>query len=78
MIDDKIQQPFFIDKLKDERLGEKVVLIVEGPISFEKEIIGDLSKYEQPKEIIELNSFVYTETEKINRHKTMELVLGEK
>lgn len=77
-LNDKIQQPFFIDKLKDERLGEKVVLIVEGPISFEKEIIGDLSKYEQPKQIIELNSFVYTETEKINRHKTMELVLSER
>ena len=64
---------FFITSLPDEKLGEKVILVVEGK-SFEisTTIFSELTKYQTPKEIIFINQFVETETNKINRKKTLE------
>ena len=71
-----ISKPFFISSLKDDSLGEKVVLIIEG-----KENNIDLSslklflpKYHTPKEMYYLSEFVRTDSGKINRRKTMEQV----
>ena len=67
-------QAFFITSILDERLGEKLVLILEGKnttIDFSK---LNLHPYEIPKDIIHLPEFIRTETGKINRVKTMRLL----
>jgi O-succinylbenzoic acid--CoA ligase len=64
---------FFIASLPDEKLGEKVILVIEGnPFEMEKTLFSELSKYQNPKEIVFLENFVETETNKINRKKTLE------
>lgn len=72
-----ISSPFFIFGLPDEKLGEKMVLIVESPIS--KPITKDdfvplLIKHQIPKEIFYLPSFVRTNSGKINRIETIKLL----
>lgn len=65
--------PFFIASLPDEKFGEKVILVIEGnPFEIENSIFSELSKYEIPKVIYFLDKFVETETNKINRKKTLE------
>ncbi|WP_329805221.1 AMP-binding protein [Flavobacterium facile] len=64
---------FFIASLPDEKLGEKVILVVEGnPFKIENTLFSNLSKYQNPKEIVFIENFVETETNKINRKKTLE------
>ena len=70
-----ISQRFFISSLTDDTLGEKVVLIIEGEeenIDFSS--VDNLSKYEIPKEVFFLPKFIETETKKIHRKKTLELL----
>ena len=66
-----ITNRFFVAGIPDEKLGEKLVLMVEGN---QQEINIDLaqfSKFEIPKEIYFLNNFVETESAKIQRKKTI-------
>jgi O-succinylbenzoic acid--CoA ligase len=71
-----ISVPFFIASKPDEILGEKVILVIEAmPFSIENKIFSELSKYQIPKEILFLDSFVRTETQKINRKKSLEKLL---
>jgi O-succinylbenzoic acid--CoA ligase len=69
-----ISNRFFVAGISDEKLGKKLVLIIEG----EKEIINykniDLSKFEIPKETYFLDQFIETETKKIQRKKTLDLL----
>lgn len=67
-----ISQRFFITGLADEKLGQKVVLIVEGK-SFvvDDNVFSSLDKYEKPKEIYFIDSFITTETTKIQIKKTL-------
>jgi O-succinylbenzoic acid--CoA ligase len=70
---------FFVTGLPNEKLGNKVVLLVEGKITIAaREIIKmlaqNLSKYEVPKEIYFISRFYETETQKINRIKTLNLI----
>jgi O-succinylbenzoic acid--CoA ligase len=70
-----IHQRFFVAGIADEKLGEKLVLIVEGPaitLSLEK---ANLSKFEVPKEIHFIIHFIETETKKIQRKKTLDLII---
>jgi len=65
-----IAKPFFIGALPDDKLGQKVVLFIEGLI--DKDILKNnisqiLSGYEIPKEIFCLDTFVRTDTGKIKR-----------
>jgi O-succinylbenzoic acid--CoA ligase len=65
---------FFVTHFLDERLGEKLVVVMEGNrinIDFSK---LHLHPYEIPKEVIYLPEFIRTETGKINRIKTMRLL----
>ena len=65
--------PFFIGSKPDEILGEKVVLVLEAtPFSIENNVFSELSKYQIPKEILFLQTFERTETNKINRKKSLE------
>lgn len=69
---------FFVIGIPDKRLGEKLVLIVEGEkndvISNEVRNLLGLTKYEIPKAIYFVDKFIETETQKIQRKKTLDLV----
>lgn len=68
-----IADRFFIASEKDEKLGEKLILVIEAK---EKEvdlnIFDSLDKFEKPKEIYFVPKFVETKTGKVNRLKTLE------
>jgi O-succinylbenzoic acid--CoA ligase len=73
-----ISRRFFVAGIPDKILGEKLVLIIEGVASSEVEKslleLVNLSKYEKPKSIYFVESFIETETKKIQRKKTLDLV----
>jgi o-succinylbenzoate---CoA ligase len=68
----KIEARFFVAGFPDDKLGEKLILLVEGdafnidPIVFE-----ELGKYEKPKEVKFVAHFLETETGKIKRKETI-------
>ena len=74
---------FFVIGMPDKLLGEKLVLIVEGAdLKFKVKELRDkigvlpsLTKYELPKEIYRIPYFIETETKKIQRRKTLDLIL---
>ncbi len=71
-----ISERFFISGVPDTLLGEKVVLVVEGTkqLSLLEKIKKQdiLKKYEIPKEVYFTPKFIETETQKIQRKKTLE------
>lgn len=73
-LENTIHFPFFIAGLKDDILGEKVILCIEStPFELnKKDIQKKVSKYEVPKEVYFIKEFVRTESGKINRRKTIE------
>lgn len=66
---------FFIASLPDERLSQKVIMVVEGEEFNKKDINAKieniLSKYEKPKEFYQLAKFVETPTGKIKKNDTL-------
>ncbi len=75
----KLPNAFFVAGLPDEKLGQKVVLIIEGgnisAITQEKlrnSLIKSLKKYEIPKKIAYFERFIRTNTDKINRIVTLQ------
>ena len=73
-----ITNRFFIAALPDERLGSKVVLILEGvQMSSERvnPLLGDLksalSAFELPKEVYHIPKFRETNTQKVDRIQTL-------
>ena len=71
---------FFVTGIPDIVLGQKLVLIVEGnkldDEQFEKiKNLSSLEKFEIPKEIFNVGKFITTENGKIQRSKTLSLVL---
>lgn len=69
-----ITERFFVSGIPDEKLGEKLVLIIEGNLQeINLEAIA-LSKFEIPKEIYFVKEFIETETKKIQRKKTLDLI----
>ena len=70
---------YFLFGEKDSRLGEQLVLYVEGMTEETKRValeagLGQiLGKYEVPKKIYFKTSFAYTPTRKINRQTTAAL-----
>jgi len=74
-----IDNDFFIAAANDKKLGSKVILIIEneGKIDFnllKKQFHTVLSKFEMPKQIYILPKFERTETGKIQRKRTLELI----
>lgn len=66
-----IKNRFFVAGIPDEKLGEKLIMLIEGN---QQEINMDsaqLSKFEIPKQIYFINKFIETETAKIQRKKTL-------
>lgn len=70
-----ILERFFITKMEDKLLGEKLVLIIESDSKIDlKNAFKKLDKYEVPKEVFYTSTFVETENGKIQRDKTMEQI----
>jgi o-succinylbenzoate---CoA ligase len=72
------QNRFFITSLPDEKLGEKVTMVIECGNNFEiKEIITHtgkiLSKYEMPKDFYHTDKFLETATGKVKKTETMKI-----
>jgi O-succinylbenzoic acid--CoA ligase len=71
-----ISTTFFITSKPDDILGEKVILVIEAtPFSIDNSVFSELSKYQIPKQILFLKTFERTETNKINRKKTVEKLI---
>jgi O-succinylbenzoic acid--CoA ligase len=74
----QIKNRFFITGLANEKLGNQVSIIIEGPPftgAIQKEILveatRELTKYELPKEFLFAQYFIETATGKINRSATV-------
>ncbi|GAA0872170.1 AMP-binding protein [Gangjinia marincola] len=71
---------FFVTALPDDALGDKLILVVEREFSQEaldsltQEIkqLKSLDRFEYPKKILFIDTFIQTQTGKIHRSKTLE------
>lgn len=75
-ISTKINRRFFVAGIPDKKLEKKLILLIEGgpyPIKYD-EVFAELKKFEIPKEIFFIEKFVETETKKIQRSKTLDLL----
>lgn len=72
----------FVAGLSDEKLGQRLVLCLEGKglsrksTESDKQFFSDLglTRYEFPKEVYYIEEFIRTETKKIQRLKTLDLI----
>jgi len=71
------EKRFFIASLPDEKLGQKVVMVIEGGRFDKKEIIHHmdefLSKYERPKAYFRVDKFIETPTGKVKKEETLKI-----
>lgn len=64
---------FFVFGIPDSTLGEKLVLFIEQKNQLNLNLVyKSLSKFEHPKQVVYLEAFVYTDSGKINRIKTIQ------
>jgi O-succinylbenzoic acid--CoA ligase len=74
-LSDKIKQRFFVIGIPDEKLGEQVLIVIEGkPAIFDDSVFENLPLYEKPKAIRFVPKFFETESGKVKRKDT--LLLG--
>ncbi|MCI2227737.1 AMP-binding protein [Polaribacter sp. MSW13] len=73
-----IGKRFFVAGIPDKKLGQKLILIIEGKKhnNFLNNIKKNktLTKFEQPKEVYFIDKFIETKTKKIQRKKTLDLI----
>lgn len=74
-----IENRFFVTGVPDEKLGERLVLIVEGDLDIEAFLLklkasSFLKKLEVPKQIYKLPLFIETKTGKIRRKECVRLI----
>lgn len=62
-----VNSDFYVTSKSDELLGQKLILVVEGDERSFDFSSADLTKYQQPKEIIFIDKFIRTESGKIKR-----------
>jgi len=74
-----ISNSFFVGSIPDEKLGDQLILIVEGevddsnqPDMLMSKFKKNLDKFEVPKEIVYLSEFLRTETGKIMRQENIQ------
>ncbi len=71
-LSDKIKERFFVIGIPDEKLGEQVLLVIEGKSTvFNDSVFDDLDAYEKPKTIRFVTKFIETESGKVRRKETM-------
>lgn len=75
-LENQIALPFFVAGIPDDQLGSKIVLLIQSDekIQYDDFNFSQLSRYSVPKDIFTLSSFVFTETNKINRKETLKLL----
>ena len=68
-----LQERYFCYGLKDERLGQKLILVIESEeiVVTNEQMQGIFGKFETPKEIYHLPMFLETQTAKIDKNKTV-------
>ena len=74
-----IKDRFFVAGIPDERLGQKLVLIIEGDINVDNllkklKTSDTLDKYEIPKSVFKVSQFEETKSGKVQREKTLDLL----
>ncbi|MDA9356820.1 AMP-binding protein [Flavobacteriaceae bacterium] len=70
-----IYKNFIISSIKDEILGDKVILIIESEkYKLKKEVFNYLNKFEKPKQIYFISKFIYTKSNKIDRISTKQTI----
>lgn len=76
-LQDKLDKRFIIASEKDETLGEKVILVLEGDSNqVDPAIFKVLEKYEVPKAIYNIPKFLETPNAKIQRQKNLDIILS--
>lgn len=71
-ISNKIKERFFVIGIPDEKLGERVLLVIEGkPAIFDDSVFDALDIYEKPKTIRFVTKFIETESGKVKRKETI-------
>ncbi len=72
-LQDYISDRFFIASEADEKLGQKLILVIESnEKEIPKTIFDHLDKFEKPKAIYFVPKFIETKTGKLNRTQTLE------
>jgi o-succinylbenzoate---CoA ligase len=74
-----ISYNFFLSGMRDEKLGQKLVMIIESENEINKQEILDTIKlfserFEIPRDIFYVNKFMKTPSGKLNRKETMKLL----
>jgi len=73
-----IKKRFFVIGIPDDKLGEKLILIIESNVNFNLSRLDyqrcKLSKFEIPKQVFMISNFIETPTGKIQRKKTLGLL----
>jgi O-succinylbenzoic acid--CoA ligase len=71
-----LDRRFFVSGIKDEVLGERLILVIEGiAYTLPEKLYQELTKFETPKEVFFVADFEETETGKVQRTKTLRLLL---
>jgi len=71
-LSDKIKQRFFVIGIPDEKLGEKLLLVIEGtPVVLDDLLLDTLEVYEKPKAIRFVPKFTETESGKVKRTESL-------
>jgi O-succinylbenzoic acid--CoA ligase len=76
LLSPSIPFPFFITGTPDEKLGEKIVILVEAssseeiPVQQIRQLIKEWPQYQRPKDIYTVPEFVYTASGKTDRNAT--------
>lgn len=75
-----IENRFFVTGLPDEKLGQKLVLVIEGDFDSDKllhriKASAVLERFEIPKSVFFIPKFLDTETGKVNRKANLKLIL---
>jgi O-succinylbenzoic acid--CoA ligase len=69
----EIHSRFFVGGVPDPVLGEKLILVIEGEKqSLPDDVYRSLDKYEKPKEVFYIETFIETENGKIRRKEMLE------
>lgn len=71
-----IHVPFLISSVPDEKLGEKIVLVLKEHDKIPSLNFSLLNKFEKPKEVIVIQQFPLTETGKIKRIEVKNMLKG--
>ena len=66
-----VHVPFFVTGIPDDKLGEKLVLIIEHKTYELPEFSQILHKYEVPKQVFFVDNFIRTDSGKIKRGETL-------